>query len=375
MPPSKGTAFVTKQIPVNATNITAGNTAHFKIGGSQNAWIDPSCSFFKFKVSNINTTCSAQLPACGANALIENIQLSSAGSQISNHQQFGSYFATKVAQLADASFYKGSMGQMMGTTPGLPNIADDAKLSGLYMGVGKEGVVIPKSGSKTFALPISHHASLFGTKQMIWVGGANSMDLRYVFGGAGYGLRWVTEGASDSAAGKINDETGNDTTSVVNSDLVISEMTLCLNMVQLDDSVQDEVLRAMPEGLCYNARGVGYFSGSIPAGSNNLSVNLGLGYSSLLELSAVQLDKTKDDLKFFTNTTFYKNKLKKYNLVIDGAIVQDLRSIEVADDCELIAKQLISSGKLDDFEGLPLVDADDVSLALGADSDVGDGST
>ena len=88
MPPSKGTAFVTKQIAVNATQITAGSTAHFKIGGSQNAWIDPSASFFKFKVTNSNTTCSAQLPACGANALIENIQLTSAGSQISNHQEF-----------------------------------------------------------------------------------------------------------------------------------------------------------------------------------------------------------------------------------------------------------------------------------------------
>ena len=116
---------------------------------------------------------------------------------------------------------------------------------------------------------------------------------------------------------------------------------------------------------------IGRVSSTVPTGVSAHNVNLGLGYSSLMALNAVQLPLFKgsndpqtlniDRKVDHQNSTFVTNNLTKHIFLLDGAPVENLRHIK-GDAAEIAAFQQIATGNFHKTDGAIVSNAPGGSL-------------
>lgn len=350
---ANATSFVSRQVPLNVQKAPASTTINFRIGTQPNTFVDPSASFLRWKVTNNSTTCDFTLGSAGAPALFETINLLNSGSQLSHYQNYGVFRSMKNCVNATADWLEGPGGIMQGTSPATPT------------DVGRKGETIAKNTSRVFVDPICNHTSLFNCGKMLSLDTIDNLDLRYTIGDYTYGGSWYSDTASDLTA-------------LGDSSLEFSDFELVLACVQLDSGTASQLRAAHPDGnICYECRGIGRVASTIPAGVSAHNVNLGLGYSSLMALNAVQLPLKKGAAQTdsiarvsdHNNSTFVKNFLTKHIFLLDGAPVENLRHIK-GDPAEIAAFQQIATGNFHKFSGA-IMDGTDAVAALSNDAETG----
>lgn len=342
---ANATSFVSRQVPLNVQKANASTSFHFRIGTAPNQYIDPSASFLRWKVTNKSTNCVYQLGSAGAPAMFETISLLNSGSQISQYQNYGVFRSMKNAMNATSDWIKGPGSIMQGTCPSS------------HASIGRRGETIAIGGSRVFCDPICNHTSLFNSGRMVSIDTIDNLDLRYTLGDYTYGGAWdtlLTGAAKTSALAALND-----------SSLEISDLELVLSIVQLSSETAAQLRSAHPDGnICYDCRGIGRIAATVPAGVSAHNINLGLGYSSLMALNAVQLPQYKGStqtdsiqrVEDHNNSTFVKNNLARSLFLIDGAPQENLRPIK-GDLAEIAAFQQIATGNLHKYSGAVIADA------------------
>ena len=336
---ANATSYVSRQVPLNVQEAPASTTFNFRIGTLPNTFIDPSASFLKYTVVNSTDHCTFEMGAAGAPALIETITLLNSGSQLSQYQNYGVFRTMKNSLNCSSDWLSGPGCVMQGTKA--ENMDD----------LGLVGEKLVPGESRTFVDPICNHTSLFNCGKYISLDLVDNLDLRYTFGDAFYGGAW-SEGAGTSEIGGLTD-----------SALKIKGLELVLTLVQLDGSTASQLRAAHPDNnICYECRGIGRISATIPQGVSGHNVNLGLGYSSLMALNAVMLPKKKGDIvndrqtlsvenkTDHQNSTFVSNYLKNWLFLIDGSPIENQRPIR-GDPAEIAAFQQIATGNLHKFDG------------------------
>ena len=344
---ANATSFVSRQVPLNVQKCFASTTINFRIGTQPNCFIDPTASFLRWKIKN-NTTesnggvASFTLGSAGAPAIFETINLLNSGSQLSHYQNYGVFRSMKNTLNCTSDWLKGPGAVMQGTAP---FATDTSTTSGIDSQLGLVGATLASGEERVFVDPICNHTSLFNSGKMISVDTIDNLDLRYTIGDAGYAGAW-------SGAGSAN---------VTDQSLEFSDFELVLCMVQLDSSTANQLKAAHPDGnICYECRGIGRVSSTIPTDVSAHNINLGLGYSSLMALNAVQLPLYKgtadpqtlsiDRKVDHQNSTFVKNNLTKHIFLLDGAPVENLRHIK-GDAAEIAAFQQIATGNFHKTDG------------------------
>ena len=154
---------------------------------------------------------------------------------------------------------------------------------------------------------------------------------------------------------------GTMSTTPTNGSIIIKDISLVCTIVQLDPQVNAELLAAHDGAYCIENRAIGHFGSTISAGGSSRIINLGLGYSSLLAITAIMTPQTDVDgttLNTYKNQPKFmqvKNNLTKYTLLVDGAALESLRGVEVKEEHsnEAIAMTLIGQGKLSDILSVP----------------------
>ena len=345
---ANATSFVSRQVPLNVQKCFASTTINFRIGTQPNCFIDPTASFLRWKIRNNATAdnggvASFTLGAAGAPAIFETINLLNSGSQLSHYQNYGVFRSMKNALNCTSDWLKGPGSVMQGTAPNPVFVGDDE--TPIDSKLGLIGATLISGEERVFVDPICNHNSLFNSGKMISVDTIDNLDLRYTIGDAGYAGAWSGTGASN----------------VTDQSLEFSDFELVLCMVQLDSSTANQLKAAHPDGnICYECRGIGRVSSTIPNDVSAHNVNLGLGYSSLMALNAVQLPLFKGasdpqtlsvERKFdHQNSTFVKNNLAKHIFLLDGAPVENLRHIK-GDAAEIAAFQQIATGNFHKTDG------------------------
>jgi hypothetical protein len=193
---------------------------------------------------------------------------------------------------------------------------------------------------------------------MISLDTIDNLDLRYTIGDYTYGGLWSSNSTPEDPA---------DLNGLGDSQLQFSDFELVLACVQLSGETASQLKSAHPDGnICYECRGIGRVASTIPKGVSAHNVNLGLGYSSLMALNAVQLPLKKGAVvggdqamsivraTDHNNSTFVKNYLNKHIFLLDGAPVENLRHIK-GDPAEIVAFQQIATGNFHKFSG-PILD-------------------
>lgn len=313
------TSFISRQVPQNVQSCPASTTINFRIGTMPNCYCDTFNSALRWKIRNKTEAGSANAAtftfgSAGAPALFESINLLNSGSQLSHYQNYGVFRSMKNALGCTSDWIKGPGGIMQG--PG---------------------------GERTFVDPICNHASLFNQNGYVSLDTVDNLDLRYTIGDVGYGGAW-----SGTGVNSVNDQS-----------LEFYDFELILSVVQLSSSIQAQLMSAHPDGnICYNCRGIGRVSATIPPGVSSHTVNLGLGYSSLMSLNSVQLPLFKggaqttpiDRVQDHQNSTFVRNYLSKYQFLIDGSPIENQRPVK-GDPAEIAMFQQIAQGTFHRFDG------------------------
>ena len=182
---ANATSYVSRQVPLNVQRCPASTTINFRIGTQPNTFIDPSASFLRWKVTNLDTACTFTLGSAGAPALFETINLLNSGSQLSHYQNYGVFRTMKNAMNASFDWSNGPGSVMQGTRPTNNN------------DIGRKGEAIAPSKSRVFVDPICNHTSLFNCGKMISLDTIDNLDLRYTIGDHAYGGSWHSSTASD----------------------------------------------------------------------------------------------------------------------------------------------------------------------------------
>ena len=345
---ANATSFVSRQVPLNVQKSFCSTTINFRIGTQPNCFIDPTASFLRWKIRNTTSGASSAsftLGSAGAPAVFETINLLNSGSQLSHYQNYGVFRTMKNALNCTSDWLKGPGHIMQGTAP-----ASDANL-------GLQGATLAAGAERVFIDPICNHTSLFNCGKMISVDTIDNLDLRYTIGDAGYAGAWSGDGVA----------------AVTDQSLEFSDFELVLAMVQLDSATANQLKAAHPDGnICYECRGIGRVSSTIPSGVSGHNVNLGLGYSSLMALNAVQLPLFKgaanpqtaniDRVQDHQNSTFVKNFLSKHIFLLDGSPIENLRHIK-GDPAEIAAFQQIATGNFHKTDGAVVSNANGGALA------------
>ncbi len=336
---ANATSYVSRQVPLNVQEAPASTTFNFRIGTLPNTFIDPSASFLKYSVENTTDHCTFELGAAGAPAMIETITLLNSGSQLSQYQNYGVFRTMKNSMNCSSDWLLGPGSVMQGTQ------ADDNDDLGLV------GEKLAPGAERTYVDPICNHTSLFNCGKYISLDLVDNLDLRYTFGDAFYGGAWSETGGNNEIA-NLNDAA-----------LKIKSLELVLTLVQLDGATASQLRAAHPDNnICYECRGIGRISSTIPQGVSAHNVNLGLGYSSLMALNGVMLPQRKGDIVSgrqntlvvnkvdHQNSTFVSNYLKNWLFLIDGSPIENQRPIR-GDPAEIAAFQQIATGNLHKFDG------------------------
>ena len=338
---ANATSYVSRQVPLNVQAAPASTTFNFRIGTLPNTFIDPSASFLKWTVENTTDNCTFELGAAGAPAMIETITLLNSGSQLSQYQNYGVFRTMKNSMNASSDWLVGPGSVMQGTQSEVEN----------QLGLKGAKIEPGTSNERTFVDPICNHTSLFNSGRYISLDLVDNLDLRYTFGDAFYGGAWSETGANNEIA------------NLSDSALKIKSLELVLTLVQLDGSTASQLRAAHPDGnICYECRGIGRVSATIPQGVSAHNVNLGLGYSSLMALNGVMLPLKKGDIVNdrqndsvvhkvdHHNSTFVRNYLKNWLFLIDGSPIENQRPIR-GDPAEIAAFQQIATGNFHKFDG------------------------
>lgn len=342
------TSFVSRQVPINVQTCPASTTINFRIGTQPNCYIDPTASALRWKIKNNTPVGTAQsatftLGSAGAPAVFETINLLNSGSQLSHYQNYGVFRTMKNALNCTSDWLKGPGNIMQGTAP-----ASDAD-------IGLKGASLAPGEERVFVDPICNHTTLFNCGQYISLSTIDNLDLRYTIGDAGYGGAWSGDGVNS-----VNDQS-----------LEFSDFELILSVVMLDSSTNAQLMSAHSDGnICYECRGIGRVSSTIPAGVSSHTVNLGLGYSSLMALNSVQLPLYKggaqttpiDRIEDHQNSTFVRNYLSKYQFLIDGTPQENQRPMK-GDAAEIAMFQQIATGNFHKFDGAVVSNVDGGALA------------
>jgi len=312
-----------------------------------NCYIDSHNSALRWKIRNKTVAGSANaatftLGSAGAPALFETINLLNSGSQLSHYQNYGVFRSMKNALGCSSDWIKGPGGIMQGTAP-----ASDTD-------IGKTGAALAPGAERTFVDPICNHASLFNQDGYVSLDTVDNLDLRYTIGDAAYGGAW-----SGTGVNSVNDQS-----------LEFFDFELILSIVQLSGSIQAQLMSAHSDGnICYNCRGIGRVSATIPANVSAHTVNLGLGYSSLMALNSVQLPLYKggaqtqpvERVQDHQNSTFVRNYLSKYQFLIDGSPIENQRPVK-GDPAEIAMFQQIAQGTFHKFDSAVVANTNGGSL-------------
>ena len=357
---ANATSYVSRQVPLNVQKAPASTTFNFRIGTQPNTFVDPSASFLRWKIRNTSTNCNFTLGSAGAPGVFETINLLNSGSQLSHYQNYGVFRSMKNAMNCSVDWMKGPGSLMQGTAPELDS------------DIGRKGAKIAFQQERVFVDPICNHTSLFNCGKMISLDTIDNLDLRYTIGDYTYGGAW--DSVDDSNLDNLDD-----------SALEFSDFELVLACVQLDSGTASQLRAAHPDGnICYECRGIGRVSATIPKGVSGHNVNLGLGYSSLMALNAVQLPLKKGTIdannnqtlsivrkKDHHNSTFVRNYLSKHIFLLDGSPIENLRHIK-GDPAEIAAFQQIATGNFHKFDGPIISNATGGSFsALDNDAEAG----
>jgi len=313
-----------------------------------NCFIDTQNSALRWKIKNNTPVGTAQsstftLGSAGAPAVFETINLLNSGSQLSHYQNYGVFRSMKNALGCTSDWIKGPGNIMQGTAP-----ASDAE-------IGLKGASLAPGAERTFVDPLCNHASLFNQPGYVSLDTIDNLDLRYTLGDAGYGGAWSGDGVN----------------SVSDGSLTFFDFELILSIVQLSSSTVAQLMAAHPDGnICYNCRGIGRVSATVPAGVSAHTINLGLGYSSLMALNSVQLPLYKggaqttpiDRVQDHQNSTFVRNYLSKYQFLIDGSPIENQRPVK-GDPAEIAMFQQIAQGTFHRFDGAVVSNANGGALA------------
>jgi hypothetical protein len=329
---SPGISFISRIVPVASNkNIYAGDTFQFRIGGLQrNHYLDTSNSFLRFKVTN-NSTTKFRLGKCGVGSLFRSIQLQQAGSTLSNFQQYGVHRTMEFFKEASTDAVTGTLNSLIGTEE---------------VNQGREILVKGSTfyHKNVFCDPICKHASLFDghTSKYVPLFSRDSLDLIYELGDYQYGGFWEANDAAGLA-------------SVNNQSLELSDVELVLSIVQLSPEVVAQHSKIHNGLFIFETSSYGLNQFSL-SDFTNQSLNLGLGYTSLEEISFVQIPKTDGSgSKIFVkasndlNSTFVHSGLEKYSFVVDGSLVEATRAVK-SGIAEVVAMALISKGMLNKAE-------------------------
>lgn len=342
------TSFVSRQVPQNVQSCPASTTINFRIGTMPNCYIDTQNSALRWKIKNNTPVGTAQsatftLGSAGAPAVFETINLLNSGSQLSHYQNYGVFRSMKNALGCTSDWLKGPGNIMQGTAP-----ASDAD-------IGLKGATLGPGEERVFVDPLCNHASLFNQPGYVSLDTVDNLDLRYTLGDAGYGGAWSGDGVN----------------SVSDQSLVFFDFEIILSVVQLSSSIQAQLMSAHSDGnICYNCRGIGRVSATVPPGVSAHTVNLGLGYSSLMALNSVQLPLFKggaqttpiNRVEDHQNSTFVRNYLSKYQFLIDGSPIENQRPVK-GDPAEIAMFQQIAQGTFHRFDGAVVSNANGGALA------------
>jgi len=313
-----------------------------------NCYIDTQNSALRWKIKNNTPVGTAQsatftLGSAGAPAVFETINLLNSGSQLSHYQNYGVFRSMKNALGCTSDWIKGPGNIMQGTAP-----ASDAD-------IGLKGATLGPGEERVFVDPLCNHASLFNQPGYVSLDTVDNLDLRYTLGDAGYGGAWSGDGVNS-----VNDQS-----------LVFFDFEIILSVVQLSSSIQAQLMAAHSDGnICYNCRGIGRVSATVPPGVSAHTVNLGLGYSSLMALNSVQLPLFKggaqttpiNRVEDHQNSTFVRNYLSKYQFLIDGSPIENQRPVK-GDPAEIAMFQQIAQGTFHRFDGAVVSNANGGALA------------
>ena len=330
---SPGISFISRVVPVASNkNIYAGDTFQFRIGGLQrNHYLDTSNSFLRFKVTNNTPGVGFRLGKCGVGSLFRSIQLQQAGSTLSNYQQYGVHRCMEFFKEASTDAITGTLNSLIGTEEVDQGREIKSKGNTFYH-------------KNIFCDPICKHASLFDahTSKYVPLFSRDSLDLIYELGDYQYGGFWEANDATATAL-------------LSNQSLELSDVELVLSIVQLSPEVVAQHSK-MHDGLFIfetSSYGLNQFSIS---DFTNQSLNLGLGYTSLEEISFIQIPKTnRDGTKTFIkasndlNSNFVHSGLSKYSFVVDGSLVEATRAVK-SGIAEVVAMALINKGMLNKAE-------------------------
>lgn len=357
--PAEATSYISRVSPINGSEFTPSSSIIFRIPGQlANTYLDPLNSFLRFTYESDASAAvyTAHLPGAGAPCLFESINLNQSGSNLSTYGNYATFRSMKVKKTADADYYRGVGSVLAGTRPDKASLANNFDVEQF----GTNGEKIHgASVSRTFVDSLCHHTTMFNSGKMIPLMSREHLDLRYQLGNFSYAAKWTASGNNTTAS--LNDS---NTFKLKNCELV-------LTYVQVADSVQKKILDYHKNLMCLECIGVGYSAHSISSSSSQ-TIPLGLAYSSLMGIEAVQTPNstTPEDLH---NTTFVDNHLKDYQLIVDGTPIQALRPVKSEDMAEKLAMDLISKHELHKFSGLPILNGSDATASIPATAHDGEG--
>ena len=304
-------SFRMKLPPSNSTSFTPGNTIQFDLPSNRpGQYIDFSSLYVKIKMAN-DATGALSLDRCGAMGLIKRLQISTAGAQICDINNWN-VLATAMLDTDASSEWKAGYGAAMLGTEG------DAL----------RGVTVAASTSRVFAIPLVLNP-LFNTTphRLLPLGSLSSIQIRLTL---------------DSVASAF--------LSAVTPGVTYSDVECVAMITELSPDAQRAVDAAT--GGKYNilANSFANSTASLPANITQLTQNLGFSYSSMERIIAVH--RTTDSIaeqaaySLGNRTT---SGLQQYAYMINSELYPSRYVIVDAAAAESTAEMLIADHALVDF--------------------------
>ena len=304
-------SFRMKLPPSNSTSFTPGNTIQFDLPSNRpGQYIDFSSLYVKIKMANDATT-DLTLDRCGAMGLIKRLQISTAGAQICDINNWN-VLATAMLDTDASSEWKAGYGAAMLGTEG------DAL----------RGVEVAADSSRVFAIPLVLNP-LFNTTphRLLPLGSLSSIQIRLT-------LDSVASAFQSGGAPGVS----------------YSDVECVAMITELSPDAQRAVDAAT--GGKYNilANSFANSTATLPANITQLTQNLGFSYSSMERIIAVHRQTTtiaaQGAFSLGNRTT---SGLEQYAYMINSELYPSRYVLVDAAAAESTAEMLIADHALVDF--------------------------
>tara|TARA_R110001606_G_scaffold72933_1_gene168090 strand:- start:755 stop:2143 length:1389 start_codon:yes stop_codon:yes gene_type:complete len=308
-------SYRTKITPSNGATFSDGDTINIDLPGNlAGTYYNSNQWYLKFKVKNTDTANGVVLDRAGAASFIKRIQISQAGAQLQDLNNWNVLY-TALLDSDASSEWKGSSGAILQGTRG-----DCLK-----------GEDLAANTERTYCVPMCLNVL------------SNTTPHRLIPAFSLGALQWKI--TLDNAAVATQGAVG-----IANLALKFSDVEFVCLMTELSPSAQAKV-DAMNGGQ-YNILANSYMNAgaSMVAGSTTFTANLGISVSSLERIICITRPQSSDNDKTkFSLGNRAKNKLLRFQYFINSEAYPQ-RPIETGDKCaEILAENLIASHSLVNF--------------------------